>query len=209
MDGLEGWIRTNRNFCACILVASVFFLPYVIIFSANFCASFAFGHVVEMDSCSRSEVTYKPLGMISANVSVFGELHRDVAQGCGEELVCGRIFAARHDAGRVHQPLFGHQCDLDYQSGRWDGEKSSVEGAEALLLWEGTIGSRSDLLALATSWPHLCFDNILCSYTYSHSDRARFYPCNERLIIHRRHNGLDNRPGTAPELYPLRALTIN
>jgi hypothetical protein len=39
------------------LLASVFFLPSVINFSASLCASFALGHDVEIDSCSMRDVT--------------------------------------------------------------------------------------------------------------------------------------------------------
>ena len=39
------------------LLASVFFLPNVINFSASLCASFALCHDVEMDSCSMRDVT--------------------------------------------------------------------------------------------------------------------------------------------------------
>lgn len=50
-------MRTKKNFSACRLLASVFFLPNVIIFSANRWASFALCHVVEMLSCSIRDVT--------------------------------------------------------------------------------------------------------------------------------------------------------
>jgi len=39
------------------LLASVFFFPNVINFSASLCASFALCHDVEIDSCSMSDVT--------------------------------------------------------------------------------------------------------------------------------------------------------
>lgn len=39
------------------LLASVFFLPSVINFSASLCASFALCHDVEIDSCSMRDVT--------------------------------------------------------------------------------------------------------------------------------------------------------
>jgi len=39
------------------LLASVFFLPNVINFSASLCASFALCHDVEIDSCSMRDVT--------------------------------------------------------------------------------------------------------------------------------------------------------
>jgi hypothetical protein len=42
---------------ALLLLASVFFFPNVTSFSANFCASFAFGYVVDIDSCRKSDVT--------------------------------------------------------------------------------------------------------------------------------------------------------
>ncbi len=42
---------------ALLLEASVFFFPRVMSFSASRCASFAFGHVVDIDSCVKREVT--------------------------------------------------------------------------------------------------------------------------------------------------------
>lgn len=48
---------TNNVDMAERLLASVFFLPNVINFSASLCASFALCHDVEMDSCSMRDVT--------------------------------------------------------------------------------------------------------------------------------------------------------
>ena len=50
-------ILTNNVDMAERLLASVFFLPNVINFSASLCASFALCHDVEMDSCSMRDVT--------------------------------------------------------------------------------------------------------------------------------------------------------
>ena len=50
-------IRTKKTECALLLLASVFLFASVTIFSASRCASFAFGHVVDIDSCSNREVT--------------------------------------------------------------------------------------------------------------------------------------------------------
>jgi hypothetical protein len=49
--------RTNNVAIAERLLASVFFFPNVINFSASLCASFALCHDVEMDSCSMRDVT--------------------------------------------------------------------------------------------------------------------------------------------------------
>jgi len=49
--------RTNNVDMAERLLASVFFLPSVINFSASLCASFALCHDVEIDSCSIRDVT--------------------------------------------------------------------------------------------------------------------------------------------------------
>lgn len=49
--------HTNNVDMAERLLASVFFFPSVINFSASLCASFALCHVVEMDSCSMRDVT--------------------------------------------------------------------------------------------------------------------------------------------------------
>lgn len=53
----EREIRTKRKACAFPRLTSVFFFPNVMSFSASRWASFALGHVVLMDSCSKSEVT--------------------------------------------------------------------------------------------------------------------------------------------------------
>lgn len=42
---------------ALLLLASVFFLPRVMSFSASLCASFALGYVVDIDSCWKRDVT--------------------------------------------------------------------------------------------------------------------------------------------------------
>ena len=49
--------HTNNVDMAERLLASVFFLPNVINFSASLCASFALCHDVEIDSCSMRDVT--------------------------------------------------------------------------------------------------------------------------------------------------------
>lgn len=47
-----------KNICkALCLLASVFFFPSVTSFSASLCASFAFGYVVDIDSCRKRDVT--------------------------------------------------------------------------------------------------------------------------------------------------------
>ena len=50
-------VHTKTNFSICRLLALVLFFACVIIFSAIRCASFAFGHVVDMLSCWMREVT--------------------------------------------------------------------------------------------------------------------------------------------------------
>lgn len=54
--GRRSWgVKNILN--AFLFEASVFFLPNVIKCSANLCASFALGYVVEMDSWVKREVT--------------------------------------------------------------------------------------------------------------------------------------------------------
>jgi hypothetical protein len=54
---MYGRIHTKKIDSTLLLLASVFFFPNVINFSASRCASFAFGHVVDIDSCVNNEVT--------------------------------------------------------------------------------------------------------------------------------------------------------
>lgn len=54
---IQAVLLTNSVDWADRLLASVFFLPNVINFSASLCASFALCHVVEIVSCSKRDVT--------------------------------------------------------------------------------------------------------------------------------------------------------